>query len=82
MGVTANGAQFLCLRQKNIRYFPINKDLWIFLLSVCQVLMHADQSWCLFLPPPSERLEPRNQTLSFQYKMAFVSNNCLKSFVT
>lgn len=50
---------------------------------VCQVLMHADQSWCLFLPPsPSERLEPRNQTLSFQYKMAFVSNNCLKSFVT
>lgn len=64
MGVTANGAQFLCLRQKNIRYFPINKDLWIFLLSVCQVLMHADQSWCLF-PPPFRKTGTKKSNFEF-----------------
>lgn len=49
---------------------------------VCLSSLDARRSVVVFVPPPSERLEPRNQTLSFQYKMAFVSNNCLKSFVT
>lgn len=51
MGVTANGAQFLCLMwQKNIRYFPINKDLWIFLLSLSS--LDARRSVVVFVPPP------------------------------
>lgn len=50
---------------------------------VCLSSLDARRSVVVFVsPPPSERLEPRNQTLSFQYKMALVSNNCLKSFVT
>lgn len=72
MGVTANGAQFLCLMwQKKIRYFPINKDLWIFLLSVCQVLMHADQSWCLFPPFRKTGTKKSNFEFSVQNGLRF-----------
>lgn len=83
MGVTANGSTVFMLNvaKKKLDIFQLRKTYGF---SYCLFV----KSWCTQISrgvcshPPSERLEPRNQTLSFQYKMAFVSNNCLKSFVT